>query len=314
MPRVACVWGQRLLNRPDLIGRLGNLAPWLGNIFLANPLMRRIGALVLGVSSAAPLPRFAGRKFRHWFQSRRQENGQEIAYFSGCAVEHYDPDVGIAAVKLLNRLGYHVTVPTDACCSLPMLSSGDLVRARPHADSLVGALSPSAAAGQTIVGTSTSCTLTLKSKYAAYLGLADGKANDVARAVVDISGFLLDRHADELAAQCRPLARRVLYHGPCQLRGHHIGQPAVELLRLIPGVEIELSDASCCGVAGTYGYDRDKHDIAAAVGRSLMDQIAQSKPDMVICDSETCRWNIEQASGVPCRHPVQVLAEAMDAD
>ncbi len=303
--------GQRLLNRPDLLGRLGSLAPWLANVVLASRVLRRLAESVLGLSSEAPLPRFAGRKFRYWFQQRHQPVGRAIAYFPGCAVEHYDPDVGIAAVKVLESLGYHVTVPTDACCSLPMLSSGAFSTAWTRARSLVRTLAPPAMAGQSIVGTSTSCTLTLKSKYAAYLGFDDDQADMVAGAVTDICDFLLDHHADQISAWSRPIGKRMLYHGPCQLRGHKIGQPAVELMRLTPGVALELSEANCCGVAGTYGYDRDKREIAVAVGGSLMDQIARTNPDVVICDSETCRWNIEQTSGVPCYHPVQILAEAM---
>ena len=303
--------GQRLLNRPDLIGRLGGLAPLLGNLALENIPFRRLAALATGVSADAPLPRFAGRRFRRWLRHHTPGQGTPVAYFPGCAVEHYDPDVGIAAVKLLTHLGYKVAAPSSACCSLPMLSSGDFDAARSRAEGLIGELAPWAAAGQTIVGTSTSCTLTLKSKYAAYLGLADGTAAKVADAVTDICGFLLDRHGDELAGRLMPVNKKVFYHGPCQLRGHRIGQPAVELLRLIPGIELELSEASCCGVAGTYGYDTAKRDIAVKVGRSLMEQIAWSKPDLVLCDSETCRWNIEQTCGVPCRHPIQLMAEAM---
>jgi glycerol-3-phosphate dehydrogenase subunit C len=304
--------GLRLLNRPDLIGRLGNIAPWLANLLLGSSSLRRLAAWVTGISNGAPLPRFAGRAFRHWFKSAPSGEGRPITYFAGCSVEHFDPGVGIAAVKVLTKLGYKVETPPSACCSLPMLSSGDFEAARPRAEALVGILAPSAAAGQAIVGTSTSCTLTLRSKYAAYLGLAGGAAGEVASAVADICGFLLDHHGGELAGRFAPMTKRVLYHGPCQLRGHRIGQPAVELLRLIPGMTVDLSEASCCGVAGTYGYSTAKRDIAMAVGRSLMDQIAAANPDLVICDSETCRWNIEQASGIPCRHPVEVLAEAME--
>lgn len=304
--------GQRLLNRPELIGRLGSLAPWLANGVLANSLFRQIAAAVTGVSRDAPLPRFAGQRFRRWLKHLSQREGPQITYFSGCAVDHYDPDVGIAAVSVLNSLGYKVTVPPDACCSLPMLSSGDFETARPRARKMIELLTPSAGAGQTIVGTSTSCTLTLKSKYAAYLGFDDRQASEVAHAVSDICGYLLEHHADTFAKASARVPKRVLYHGPCQLRGHHIGQPALELLRLVPGITIELSQASCCGVAGTYGYDQEKRPIAVDVGRSLIEQIADSRPDLVICDSETCRWNIEQASGVPCLHPIQVLAQAME--
>ena len=72
-----------------------------------------------------------------------------------------------------------------------------------------------------------------------------------------------------------------------------------------------LSEAACCGVAGTYGYDRDKHDIAVAVGASLREQVAEENPDFVICDSETCRWNIAATTGRPCLHPIEVLAASL---
>jgi glycerol-3-phosphate dehydrogenase subunit C len=161
------------------------------------------------------------------------------------------------------------------------------------------------------VATSTSCALAVRDKYAAYLGLDDGPAARVAGAVSDICGFLLDRHEASLRDALGELDLRVLYHGPCQLRAHGIGQPAAELLRLVPGLELVPSEASCCGIAGTYGYDRAKHAIAMAVGRTLFDQVAEAGPDLVACDSETCRWHIERATGVPCRHPVEVLAAAM---
>ena len=91
-----------------------------------------------------------------------------------------------------------------------------------------------------------------------------------------------------------------------------MGVPATELLRLVPGLSIEVSEAECCGVAGTYGYDRDRHDIAVAVGRDLVDQIVEVAPDAVVCDSETCRWNIAASAGVPCVHPIEVLAASLE--
>jgi glycerol-3-phosphate dehydrogenase subunit C len=75
---------------------------------------------------------------------------------------------------------------------------------------------------------------------------------------------------------------------------------------------VERSRADCCGVAGTYGYDRDKHGIANAVGRTLLGQVEALKPDLVLCDSETCRWHIEKATGIACRHPIEVIWESID--
>lgn len=305
-------FGQKLLNRPDLLGRIGSVMPRLANGILGNRMMRAIGESFFGIDKAAPLPRFAGRRFRRWLEANSQPEGPAIGYFSGCAVEHYDAEVGIATVKLLNLLGYRVEVPSSACCSLPMLSSGEWEAARPRAQSLIAALAPAAKSCEAIVGTSTSCTLTLRSKYAAYLDMAGGTASAVADKVSDIGMFLLDNHADELRDRLSRNTTHVLYHGPCQLRGHKAGQPSAELLSLVPGLQLELSEATCCGVAGTYGYQKAKRHIAVDVGTSLMEQIQRSRPALVLCDSETCRWNIEAATGVPVQHPVEFLLECME--
>jgi glycerol-3-phosphate dehydrogenase subunit C len=304
--------GQRLLNRPELIGRVSGTIPWLSNTLLRNPVVRRIVEMSLGIHRKAPLPKVYGRKFDRWFASHTQPDGPVVAYFTGCAIGNYDPDVGIAMVRLLNRLGYRVDVPTVLCCALPMLSSGETAPARRRAQALIDAFYPCARAGLKIISTSTSCSLTLRTKYAAILDMTDEKSRDVANAVVDACEFLLHGHVTQLRESMKPLPLKVLYHGPCQLRGHKMGKPAVELLRLVPGIELELSRADCCGIGGTYGYDKNKFDIALSIGKTLVDQIRRFEPDVIVCDSETCRWNIEARTGVESIHPVQLLMRALD--
>jgi len=304
--------GQKILNRPELIGRLGSISPWMTNILLGNSIVRVIVERLLGVHRKAPLPKIHGRKFDRWLAKHPQAEGKPISFFAGCAIGHYDPDVGIAMVELLNHLGYKVDVPTDLCCSLPMLSSGETDAARPRARALVEALAPTASVKK-IISTSTSCSLTLRSKYAAYLDMTDDASKKVSGAVVDACEFLLENHAEGLRGLLGSLPLKVLYHGPCQLRGHQMGQPAVELLRLIPGIELELSQADCCGIGGTYGYDKDKYDIAMSVGKTLFSQAQEFQPDIIVCDSETCRWNIEEKTSVQTIHPVQLLMKALNA-
>jgi len=302
---------QRLLNRPDQIGQIGGRWPSLSNALLANGPLRWLAHQLLGIDRDAPLPRFHGRAFRHWLDDRQQPDGEMITYFQGCAVEHYDPEVGKAAVGVLNHLGYRVEAPSDACCGLPLLSSGEWEAAEERAERLIGALAPLSGKGRPVISTSTSCSLTVRSKYGALLDKVDGEAEAVADAMVDICEYLRDAAIERLAVDLQALPHRVLYHGPCQLRGHGMGLPAVELLRRIPGLDLVLSRAVCCGVAGTYGYDRDKRDIAVAVGADLFEQIDVEAPDFVICDSETCRWNIEAMTGRRCLHPIEVLAAAV---
>src|SRR5690606_14651010 len=103
----------------------------------------------------------------------------------------------------------------------------------------------------------------------------------------------------------------LLYHAPCQQKAHGIGQPALDLFALIPALRVTLADAACCGIAGTYGYKVEKYQIALDVGAPLLEQVAATGADKpVICDSETCRWQITHATGARSIHPVQVLAAA----
>lgn len=90
-----------------------------------------------------------------------------------------------------------------------------------------------------------------------------------------------------------------------------MGIPAMTCLNLIPDLVIQVSTSECCGIAGTYGVKREKFQIAQDVGRSLFGQIDSFQPDLVLTDSETCRWWVTAQTGVPSRHPIEILAQAM---
>ncbi len=304
---------QRVLNRPDLIGRVGGAAPSIANAILSNRALRKLAHAWIGIHRDAPLPKFAGRRFRHWLDGHSQPDGPGVEYFSGCAVEFYDSQVGVSLIQVLNHLGLRVSVPSARCCGLPMLSSGEWGAGRRYADALVGELSGVAEDGNAIVCTSTSCSLTLRSKYAAYLDMTAGAAGAVARRVSDICEFLLGSHGERLSELLNPLPLRTVYHAPCQLRGHRMGTPAAELLRRVPQLTLELSGSDCCGIAGTYGYDRDRHDVAMGIARPLAERIENLNPDLIVCDSETCRWHIESLTAVPCRHPIEVILASIEA-
>jgi glycerol-3-phosphate dehydrogenase subunit C len=89
-----------------------------------------------------------------------------------------------------------------------------------------------------------------------------------------------------------------------------MGKPALDLLALIPELRTIELDATCCGMAGTYGIKREKYEIALQVGNGLFGQVAGAAPDLVVCDTDTCRWQIQQATGVETVHPVDVLHRA----
>ncbi|RRR67155.1 MAG: anaerobic glycerol-3-phosphate dehydrogenase subunit C [Candidatus Viridilinea halotolerans] len=234
-----------------------------------------------------------------------------IVYFHGCATQAYEPHVGQAALAVLEHHGYEVLVPPQNCCGLPLISNGDFVAARRAHLTNVRHLLAYVRQGIPVVGTSTSCTLTLKEEAPEILGLHSADVQLLAAHTYDLFEFLrLLAEAGQLRRDFRPMARQLPYHIPCQYRAHRIGQPVVDVLSLIPGLQLSLSPAACCGIAGTYGIKREKYAIAMAVGQPLFNFIRQSGSDLALCDSETCRWQISHATGVATKHPIELLAEA----
>jgi glycerol-3-phosphate dehydrogenase subunit C len=204
-----------------------------------------------------------------------------------------------------------VLIPPQGCCGLPLQSNGNFDAARPMNRALVARLAPYARLGYDVVGNSTSCTLMLKREAREILGIEDEALQVLSPRVFDICEFLLGLHdRGELRTDFRALPLRVPYHAPCQQRGHGIGKPALDLMRLIPELDVVELDRDCCGVAGTYGYKKEKHAIAMAVGEALFDDVRGASADACACDSETCRWQITAATGVASVHPIELLHRA----
>lgn len=302
-----------LIARAELIGKVANPIAPLANAALSNRLIRWTVEQAMGIHRQAPLPRFSSERFTDWFSGRQPVDGtrRKVVYFHGCSTQYYEPRVGRAAVRVLEANGFEVIVPPQNCCGLPLLSNGEFPAARRYHTSNVGYFIDYAKQGIPIVGTSTSCTLTLKEEAPELLDMHDEDTLLVARSTYDINEFLLNL-LDEgtLRTDFEPLPLTLGYHAPCQYRAHRLGKLALEVLDLIPGLTVIDSHAACCGIAGTYGYKKEKYDIAMQVGEPLFEFVRQVGGPVVICDSETCRWQITQATGLPSVHPVELLAAA----
>jgi glycerol-3-phosphate dehydrogenase subunit C len=311
----------RLLGRNELLGQLGNIAPAVANVALHNPLSRFLADKMLGIAPKAPLPRWSEKgSLREWLRRtirKRLRGPKKVVYFHGCATQYYEPFVGKAAIAVLEHHGYEVIIPPQNCCGLPMLSNGEFNAARGYHQRNVATLSSFARGGFPIVGTSTSCTLTLKEEAPELLDMHDEATKELIHGTWDIFEWLRTLHEQgELRTDFRPLALHLPYHAPCQQRAHRIGKPALEILGLIPGLHLSESHARCCGIAGTYGYKSEKYQIAMDVGEELFSfvrNVIQSEGQDVqytACDSETCRWQLEHGTAIPSRHPIEILAAA----
>ncbi|NLX11349.1 MAG: anaerobic glycerol-3-phosphate dehydrogenase subunit C [Chloroflexi bacterium] len=307
------------LSRNELWGRLGTPFAPLLNFGVRTRFLRLIAEKLFKISARAPLPGWAGYTFRGWWKKQTKQHprpepisdADRVVYFHACSTNTYEPHLGKLAVAILEHIGLHVEVPPQTCCGLPAQSNGDFPGARRYAHKNIESLVSYARRGIPIVGTSSSCITALKGDYQHVLGLHDPDTVLVAENTYDFMEFLLKLyHEGRLPTDFRPIEREIPYHAPCQLKAHGMGRPALDVLDLIPGLHAWEIDAACCGIAGTYGYKAEKREISEAVGYDLAQEVYRSGSDVVVCDTETCRWQITALTGAKAIHPIQLIAEA----
>jgi glycerol-3-phosphate dehydrogenase subunit C len=302
----------QLIARPSVLGRLGTPVAPLANWTLRNRALRYLGERLLGIHRHAAVPRFAGRTFQRWARKHVSPAAERtIVYFHNCGTNYYEPAVGRMTVEVLEHNGFHVVVPPQDCCGLPLQSNGNFPAARAYVRRLAANLAPYARDGCAIVANSTSCGLMLKREAREILEVEDDDLVVVSDAMYDLCEFLLLLHErGELRTDFKPLELTVPYHAPCQQQGHGIGKPALDLFALIPGLRAIELDADCCGIAGTYGLKKEKYEISMTVGKRLFGELRESNGDVAACDSETCRWQIEHGADMHAVHPIELLHRA----
>lgn len=311
------------LSRNERWGRLGTPFAPLINFGLRNRLLRIMAEKIMKVSARAPLPGWAGYTFRGWWKQQVKDyprpeppdDSRRVVYFHGCSTNAYEPTIGKLAIAVLEHIGLYVEVPPQTCCGLPAQSNGDFKAARNYAHTNVESLVDYARRGIPIVGTAASCMTAVKGDYQHVLGLEDDETRLVAAHTYDFMEFLWKLHQEgRLPTDFRPIERELPYHAPCQLKAHGFGRPALDVLDLIPSLRCWEIDADCCGIAGTYGYKVEKRDIAEAVGWKLAQQVYEAGADTVVCDTETCRWQIGSLTNARVIHPIELVAEAYGLD
>ncbi len=305
----------RLITQTTLMGvAMTPLAP-VANAVLGNSLARTVMEKVVGVHRNAPMPTARPQTLHGWLKKRAPRTTPAtrgpVVYFHGCAGGYFEVDAAKRAIEVLEHLGFEVIVPQQGCCGLAEQSNGLFEQATSSVLSLVRRLNE-AGRDLTIVSTAGSCAGMLKHEAHEILGLDDPTLLAVGSRTREISEFLMELHdAGEVSFDFRPVALRVPYHQPCQVRSQGMGMPAADLLRLIPDLEVVESGAICCGIAGTYGLKAEKFEIAQAVGKPLFDMVAATNQGLVACDTETCRWQIQGATGVETVHPIVLVHRAL---
>jgi FAD/FMN-containing dehydrogenase/Fe-S oxidoreductase len=320
-------WRNRLLGRVDRWSRWGSRLAPVSNWVARNVAARWLGEKLLHMDRRRLPPPFA----RLSFYARSRELGdldgepkpdRILYFFSDTFTKYYEPEVGLSAFRCLQQSGWFV-VPLLAswpgaigCCGRPMISNGLLDQAVDHAKRNVQALYPGAAVGAKIVACEPSCILTIKDDYPALLrGDLRRKAETVAAACLTFEEAVLEgirrcgTAAKEWASQAGQ--GRVLVQAHCHQRSLLGMNPLLSMLRLIPGARVIDLDAGCCGMAGSFGYEKEHYEISRLVGeQSLFPAIrAADKDDVIVAPGFSCRWQIRHFTGRTALHPAKLLVE-----
>ena len=300
----------------DRLSALGSrLAPF-SNWMAATPPHRWMLSAI-GISPRRRLPPFRRGTFSRWAGKRPEAAADDgrpaVVLFQDTFMEHNVPEVGKDAVAVLEAAGCRVIIPQRKCCGRPMISKGLLEKAREYAAHNVALLKPHAEQGLPIIGVEPSCILTLKDDYPSLLPGADTQL--VAAQVRTIDELLA-----ELTAAGRlvyPAAavpeREYLVHGHCHQKALVGNGPTLAVLRGIPGATVREIPSGCCGMAGSFGYEKEHYELSLAIGEQrLFPAVREASPGaQIVAGGISCRQQIAHGTGRQARHLVQVVAEAL---
>jgi len=299
-----------LLTHSYLFGRLGSFFSPLINRLLRNSQIKWLVESIFRIDRRRELPVYESSTFRQWFKEHQSKGSKKVAYFYGCYINTNEVDVGKATVQVLDANGFEITLPPQQCCGIPMLGNGDFNGAKKMAHYNVPSLLNTIHSGSDIIFSSTSCGHMIKHEYSHLLSIPG--AEEVAEHIFDIFEFLRNlKESNGLNTHFKELSLKVAYFAPCHLRALGIGLPALEILRLIPGLKIDNIEADCCGMGGTFGFKKEKYEVSQEIGRDLSEAIDRLKPEIILSDCEGCRMQIRHLTGLKVLHPIQILRDAL---
>jgi Fe-S oxidoreductase/FAD/FMN-containing dehydrogenase len=301
----------------ETLNRVGsNLAPasnWVANLGLSRWLMK----IFAGIDPRRPLPEFAKVTFAEWFREHRAEGDGsrgDVVLFHDTFNNYNTPRVAIAATRFLERSGYRVLLADKKCCGRPMISKGMLSEAKENAAWNIDRLAPFVEKGTPIVGLEPSCLLTLRDEYPEFV------RTDAAKKVAENSFLLEEFVVKQLAAgrlELRPRAngRKVLLHGHCHQKALVGTAPTVAMLKAA-GYEVNEVDSGCCGMAGSFGFEKEHYELSANIGnRRLAPAVRAAGMDVEIAaPGISCRQQIDHLAGRSAKHPAELLWEGLSRE
>jgi len=304
----------RVLGEPQALGKAasGLTAP-IANLVSASSLLRKVQEKITGISSEFNLPPFARQSFDRWMENRPAlaDTKGEVVMFATCTVTFNLPSAGKAAVQVLEHHGLRVHYPTaQTCCGMPNLDGGDMESAIEKARQNVAVLYPFVAQGMDVIVPGPTCSYVLKKEYPELLGTPEAKA--VAARTFDLMEYIRVNLLREkkLREDFKYPLGKIALHAACHLRAQKIGTPAQNILRKIPGTEVEVIE-QCSAVDGTWGMKAQYYELGQKYAQKLISGVKNVEGfSAVATDCPLSGQRLAKELDTVAVHPVELLNRA----
>jgi Fe-S oxidoreductase len=308
-----------LTPRDRLIAYLPRYAPYaarmapLLNLRNRLPMLAALGERRFGLSAQRKLPQWSSRPYR----GNSSGSGREVVLLVDTFNRYFEPENARAAERVLTRAGYRVVSPDPVkgrplCCGRTFLSAGLVDEARREARRMVEALAPHVDAGTPIAGLEPSCLLTLRDEFQAILPGTPTKAL-AERAQLFEEFVESEREAGRFELPFAAMeGQTALLHGHCHQKAFGTVGAAVKALQLIPGLHVETFDSTCCGMAGSFGYEAEHREMSLKIGElGVLPRMRSAPSDTLLAANGTsCRHQIADGAGREACHLVRILDDA----
>ena len=299
------------------LSKLGTFFAPLSNWMMSIPGSKRLLEQSIGIDSRRPLPKFASQTFTQWFKARggssekKAVNGQ-VVLFPDTTTNFNHPELGISAVKVIEKLGYQVIIPSLKCCGRPMLSNGMIDAAKDNIAFNVDEIYPQIKNGAKLVGIEPSCVLGFLGDFGDLMD-DEKKSDEIAKSTMLIEEFFLYalEKNPEFVFENAPENQKAVLHGHCHQKALVGTEAAMKVLEHIPGLHASEVKSGCCGMAGSFGYLKNHYDISMQIGEETLFPTLRTEQEdtLVITEGVSCREQIEQGTGRKSKHLVQVIAD-----
>ncbi|HEY2514674.1 MAG TPA: FAD-linked oxidase C-terminal domain-containing protein [Polyangiaceae bacterium] len=299
----------------DKWARLASLAPAIANFLTQSPGLSALAKFMAGVSQDRPIPKFAPHTFRAWMQSRPpvEGTGERVVLWADTFNNYFSPHVAQAAVEVLEERGFRVEVPQGhLCCGRPLYDYGMLDLAKGYLERILHALRDAIAARTPIVVLEPSCCAVFRDELRA-LFPDRGDARLLSEQVMTLSEFLTSSRFRASGWKLPQLRAAAIVQGHCHHKAVMKFDPEKRVFEEM-GLEARVLESGCCGMAGSFGYEKEKYDVSVAAGeRVLLPEVRRApSTTIVLADGFSCKSQIEQLTERRALHLAEALKLAKD--